>query len=218
MLSKLEDKDILSIFRVRKTVLQMLRDRGFIVLDTFDDLEMSRQEFEHRFIKNYKIIRQDLEIKRPKWNSSDFKILVVFVEGEKEKSTIGVKSVREYCERIKQDNFQTAILILHGRLTPHAKQAILAINSVKDRIEYFSESELVVNITEHNLVPKHEILSNENFISLLRRYSLKENNLPRINKNDPIARYFGLQKNQIIKITRPSETAGRYVTYRRCVV
>jgi DNA-directed RNA polymerase I, II, and III subunit RPABC1 len=215
---KLEDKSVLNMFRIRKTVLQMLRDRGYIVLETNDDLGMNRQEFERKFIKNYKIVRKDLEIKRPMWNLPDMKVLVIFVEGEKEKSAIGVKSIREYCERIKQDNFRTAILILHGRLTPHAKQAVISINSVKDRIEYFSESEMIINITEHTLVPKHEILSNENFICLLKRYSLKENNLPRINKNDPVARYFGLQKNQIIKITRPSETSGRYVTYRRCVI
>jgi DNA-directed RNA polymerase I, II, and III subunit RPABC1 len=213
-----EDNEILNIFRIRRTVLQMLRDRGYLVFDTKDDLNMSRVIFETKFVKNYKIIRPELEIKRPRWNSADIKILVAFIEGEKEKSTIGVKSIREYCERIKQDNFSSVILILHGRLTPHAKQAISAINSGSDKIEYFNEAELIVNITEHNLVPKHEILSNEEARCLLERYSLKETQLPRIQKNDPIARYLGLQKNQIVKIIRPSETAGRYITYRRCII
>nr|UXY87325.1 RNA polymerase I, II and III 24.3 kDa subunit [Cryptomonas sp.] len=213
-----EDNEILNIFRVRRTVLQMLRDRGYLVFDTKDDLNMSRSNFEHRYVKNYKVIREELEIKRPKWNSAETKILVAFIEGEKDKSTIGVKSIRSYCERIKQDKFNCAILVLHGRLTPHAKQAISAINAGSDKIEYFSESELIVNITEHNLVPKHEILSNEEVKCLLKRYSLKENQLPRIQKNDPVARYLGLQKNQIVKIIRPSETAGRYITYRRCTI
>jgi DNA-directed RNA polymerase I, II, and III subunit RPABC1 len=211
-----DDKEILTLFRVRRTLLQMLKDRGYIVFDNEDDLEMSRSRFEKKFVKNYKIVREHLELSRPKWNAENKKILAVFIAGEKENSAIGVKSIRGFCERIKQDKFENSIIVLHGRLTSHAKQAINSINAINDRIEYFSESELIINITEHSLVPKHEILSEEEIKSLLKRYSLKENQLPRINKKDPVARYLGLQKNQIVKIIRSSETAGRYITYRRC--
>jgi len=215
---EIDEKEIFILFKVRRTILQMLRDRNYIVFENQDDLEMSRISFEKKFVKNYTINRSDLEIVRSKWLQETVKILVFFIEGEKEKSAIGVKTIRGFCERIKQDGIQNSILILHGKLTTHAKQAIDSINSFEDKIEYFSETELIINITEHKLVPKHEIISDEEAKSLFLRYSIRENQLPRINKKDPIARYFGIQKNKIMKIIRMSETAGRYVTYRRCTI
>jgi DNA-directed RNA polymerase I, II, and III subunit RPABC1 len=84
----------------------------------------------------------------------------------------------------------------------------------KHAIEYFLEDELLYNISKHSLVPQHVQLSKSEHIEYLKKNSLKENQLPRMECNDPVARYYGFQKGRIIKITRVSETSGICNIYR----
>jgi DNA-directed RNA polymerase I, II, and III subunit RPABC1 len=75
--------------------------------------------------------------------------------------------------------------------------------------------ELVVNILEHKLVPKHEPLFGSDRKMFLQKYKLDD--LPLILHTDPVVRFLGLQDNDIVKITRPDFVAGQYIMYRRVV-
>ena len=130
---------------------------------------------------------------------------------------VGVKPIRTYCERMKEESVKRAILVTRDNLTPFAKQAVAEMRQQKYNIEYFREAELLVDITEHVLVPQHVVMTEDEKKTLLTRYKLRPEQLPRIQETDPVARYYGLHRGQVVKIVRPSETAGRYVTYRICL-
>ncbi|MCE4601427.1 MAG: DNA-directed RNA polymerase subunit H [Desulfurococcales archaeon] len=69
-------------------------------------------------------------------------------------------------------------------------------------------------ILEHELVPKHEVLSFEEATEVLRRLGIAPNRLPSISVNDPIVQLLGAKPGDIIRITRRSPTAGEAVYYR----
>ena len=131
-------------------------------------------------------------------------------------SNVGIKQMRTFAQHLSQYNFHTGILITNVNITPAALKIIPAVAS-ETRIECFVEQDLLVNITHHELVPKHVLLSKEEKAKLLERYRLKDTQLPRIQVADPVARYLGLRRGQVVKIIRKSETAGRYASYRLCV-
>ena len=47
----------------------------------------------------------------------------------------------------------------------------------------------MINVTRHELVPKHAVLVEEEKQTLLKRYGLKETELGQIQRGDPVARY-----------------------------
>ena len=103
---------------------------------------------------------------------------------------------QRYCQRMQEENISRAIIVVQSGMTPSAKQALIDM-APKYSLEQFREAELMINITEHELVPQHVVMTPEEKKELLHRYKLKELQLPRIQQSDPVARYFGLRRGQV---------------------
>lgn len=133
------------------------------------------------------------------------------VHFNKTKEKLGVGCVRQYARILHKMGIYKALLVSHG-LTPLANRELTA-HMVQ--LEPFYFKELIVNILEHKLVPKHEPLVGEARKTFLKKHKLDD--LPLILHTDPVVRFLGLQDNDIVKITRPDFVSGLYVTYRRVV-
>jgi DNA-directed RNA polymerase subunit H len=76
------------------------------------------------------------------------------------------------------------------------------------------KSQTAFKVTDHILVPEHEILSKEESQKILKEYNVELYQLPKILVTDPCAKMLGAKPGNIIKITRKSKTAGKAVAYR----
>jgi len=199
------DDVVRRLFQVRRTIIQMVLDRGYLVSQALKDETM--EDFKQTWNNNPS--RENLLLLLRKKEDLTEQLFVFFPEDEK----VGVKPIRNYCIKMQEQSVQRAIMVVRVGMSSFAKQA-LAEMAPKFKLEQFTETELMVNITEHQLVPKHIKLSVAEKKSLLEKYKMKESQLPRIQLNDPVARYYGLERGEVVKIIRPSETAGKYVTYR----
>ena len=71
-----------------------------------------------------------------------------------------------------------------------------------------------MEIQDHMLVPKHEIMTTEELSDVFSdvEYSIKD--LPKIKSTDPVVIAIKAEPGDVLRITRESQTAGVFVTYR----
>lgn len=182
---------------------------------TQEELDQKVEQFKAQFGDKYdenRISRNNLTLLLSHNDDSTDHILLFFPDDLK----INVKVIRRYFEQMQDANVLKAIIVVKDSLTPYAIRAMKQI-APKYTLEHFIQSELEMNITKHHLVPVHIPLTSEEKNELLTKYKMKESALMKILHSDPVARYFGLKRGQVVKIIRPSETAGRYILYRLVV-
>lgn len=204
-----DEAELYKLWRIRKTILQLCHDRGYLIIQ--DELEETLEQFKEQYNGSVPE-RSSLEILCTHHNNAEDKLFVFFPDEPK----IGVKTIQSYVAKMENDKVGRAIIVVRMGLTPSAKQAMREVGPTYV-MEDFLESEMLINITEHELVPQHILLTTEEKEELFSRYKLKESQLMKMLTTDPVARYYGYRRGQVMKIIRKSDTAGRYVTYRLVV-
>jgi DNA-directed RNA polymerase subunit H len=71
-----------------------------------------------------------------------------------------------------------------------------------------------IDILNHELVPKHEILAAAEKKELLEKMGITERQLPKMLDTDPVIKKIEAKPGDVIRITRKSLTAGETVYYR----
>ena len=91
---------------------------------------------------------------------------------------------------------------------PSAKKTSSTKSAKKEETREF-------NPREHRIVPEHEVMDEKEVETLFERYDIDPTNLPVILASDAALSGLEIKMGDVIKITRPSLTAGTAIFYRR---
>lgn len=71
---------------------------------------------------------------------------------------------------------------------------------------------------EHETVPSHRIMNEEETMKVLSKYGITKASLPKILKRDPCIKALKGKVGDVIEIKRKSQTAGETLYYRVVVI
>jgi hypothetical protein len=202
---------ILSVFKSRKTILELLEKQGFDIksyvnfsINEIDAMYTNAQldmlltnegSNKKAYIKYY------LSAKQIKPDSLDDIIEDLFdIENVLKKDDILIVIIEDE----PNDTIITKVKYLYDR-----NGIFVVIHNIK-RLQF--------NILNHRLVPSCEILTETEVEDLKKRYKLTNTmQLPEISRFDPQALAICLRPGQVCKFERDSLTAMKYDYYRVCV-
>jgi len=79
------------------------------------------------------------------------------------------------------------------------------------------EMSTTFKVLEHTMVPDHQVMSKEEVDELLSSYTITRDQLPKIYHDDSAIKGIKAKINDVIRIVRVSQTAGRAESYRLVV-
>ena len=196
-----------NLFNVRKTVLEMLEDRNYVIPESE---KINFDEFTIKYNNNNKNL--DIFIDDLSESKNLGKIYIYFHNENKTLSKTELKNLlNKLIENYEDENIKLIILLKEKGNGSIFKEIT---KDIYKNVEIFMNKNMIYNITHHEFVPKHIILSKDEQEELLEKYSSTLNKLPKILRTDPVAKYYGMKQNQVCKIIRKSPEVGEYVYYR----
>lgn len=186
-----------AIFKSFKTIMEMLEDRRVDIGDVSKDVG---QELLNGFVSNNKVLFEVV------LNT----VKIVYCTSSKVKWA-------DFKKHFEDENpYSLYICVIKDKMSQNNTKML---TSLKLNIQVFDIKNLQYNVSRHMLVPKHELVEDEEEIrTLIQNLNLKSKfQLPLILKTDAMAKYLGLKNGDVVKITRISPTAGEYVMFRCCV-
>ena len=195
-------KEKANLLKVRKTVIEMLQDRSYEIDDETANVDIDQ------FVAMY-------DSENINFTVNDKIHIYFYIEnksfGKKDLTTIYSKVKTEVGPAIR------LMIVINGKCIESIRNELN--NLEYQNVEIFTQDQLRFNITKNYLVPKHTLLSEEDKQKVYKKYNATSNDVfQKIRKNDPVAQYYAMKKDDMCKIIRPSPSSGICISYRVVVL
>jgi DNA-directed RNA polymerase subunit H (RpoH/RPB5) len=191
------------VIDVKQTIIKIFINRGFINADNKD-----------KYIK--KLIsdeNEDMEYIIQLDNEKNYNTYIpnkkVFIKIFDYKIT-SINKTSPISEFISKYDKEYKFIIVDD-INPRTEEIIESYNTP---IEIFKFDLMISDRTEHILVPKHIVLTEEESKNVMESYRANPRDMPLIRSNEVIAKYYKMKHGEVVKIIRPSPVTGESVAYR----
>lgn len=218
-MSKHKNSLLSKIFRVKKTQIEMIKDRGFNIDDELHIFEHDVEMFKNEYIGKIPRMRETGFLSKKM--DDDFLVtsLSQFYANEKtgagiyvhymdkdanSKSASGsqIKDIINILEGLLLSEFDITSIIIISQV-PITTEEIEKLKSMQSfNIMTFLFEELIINKTKHVLVPKHTLLDDRDASLYMKNNNLSANESLQICFDDPIVKYYGGLPGQMFLINR----------------
>jgi DNA-directed RNA polymerase I, II, and III subunit RPABC1 len=203
------------LYRSRQTLLKILAERGYNTkaYEKFGPVEIAAMAA----ATTPAPFRMNLE--RPNQALSKCRVVYSIGRVKNRLATFLDEQLGEDTEdALNPADTELIVVLLEPVVETFHTAALSTFVNKKLRVSFFQAHTIVNNPMEHVLQPKFDLLPKEEHAEFLKQNKIKSvANLPLIKfHEDMVARIMGLLPGDIVKITRPSPSAGEYITYRLC--
>lgn len=121
---------------------------------------------------------------------------------------LGVNAINQFLKYAESQGFSRVLLVFHKPIAPPTRKVVLGASTSKRQVELLHLHEMMYIPIDNEVVPIYRALSDEEAEAQLAERRLLTKNLMPIERNDPIAKYFGARPGQIFFIRERVGTSG----------
>ena len=207
------------LYHSRKTILKLLAARGYDTkaYEKFGPVEIAAMAAAATVAAGPGSFRMDLQ-RTTTEPITKCRVVYSLIRVKNRLNSFLEQLTEEGPDAVNPADTELVVVLLEPVADSFHVAALQAHATKKLRISFFQAHTIVNNPMEHVLQPKFEVLPKSEHPEFLKRITTNTIvKLPIIRfHEDMVARIMGLLPGDIVKITRPSPSAGEYETYRVC--